>query len=148
MFFFYRPDKQLDKEIARMNDFHHKINLSKEFSSHHEYRLSQDGFLFKLVPCKGLQAASEKLISGMYITREYMRFLLGPNGPKGKRGGRFISFENSPRYLTNTEFSDLVNRGWIGTNCSQSSTIASLIHDFLQTGTAVIVAVEEDTDTM
>ncbi|WP_154923297.1 hypothetical protein [Klebsiella grimontii] len=146
--FFYRPDKQLDKEIARMNDFHHKITLSKDFLSHHEYRLNQDGFLFKLVPCKGLQAASEKLISGMYITREYMQFLLGPNGPKGKRGGRFISFKNSPRYLTNTEFSDFVNRGWIGTNCKQSSTIALLIHGFLQTGRAVIVAVEEDTDSM
>lgn len=77
-----------------------------------------------------------------------MRLLLVPNGLKGKRGGRFISFKHSPRYLTNTEFSDFVNRGWIGTNCNQSSTIASLIHNFLQTGTAVIVAVEEDTDSM
>ena len=142
--FYYRPDTQLEKEIARMDEFVEKFSSDKKINCHDQYRLNSDGFLFKLVPNRGLQAGSEKLISGMYVTREYMEFLLSPNGPRGEQGGRLISFANSPRYLTNTEFSKSVNRGWIGSNCTQSDVLANLIKTFLETGRAVVVAVEVD----
>lgn len=143
--FYYRPDEQLDKEVARIDEFQNKVKISTDVSSHSGFRLNYDGFLYKLVPNKGLQAATEKLIAGMYITNSYMKFLLGENGPKGERGGRLINFKNSPRYLTNTEFSGMVNRGWIGTSFNQSDSLAQLISEFLQTGRALMVAVEEDT---
>ena len=143
--YYYRPDKQLEKEVARMNQFHEKHGGVESIKSHKEYRINSDGFLFKLVPNKGIQAASEKLISGMYLTREYMNFLLGDDGPKGVKGGALISFNNSPRYLTNTEFANLVNRGWVGSNCDQSELLADLIKNFLDTGRAVLVATEIDT---
>lgn len=143
--FYYRPDEQLDKEVARIEDFQDKVKINLDISSHEGFRLNHDGFLYKLVPNKGLQAATEKLIAGMYITHGYMKFLLGGSGPKGERGGRLITFKNSPRYLTNTEFSGMVNRGWIGTSSVQSNSLAQLISDFLKTGRAVMVAVEEDT---
>lgn len=143
--YFYRPDDQLNREIKRMNKFLKDHGDNKKISAHNEYRINSDGFLFKLVPNKGLQAASEKLISGMYLTREYMEFLLGSKGPKGKKGGKIISFTNSPRYLTNTEFSNYVNRGWIGSNCKQSEVLSKLIKVFLKTGRAVLVATEVDT---
>lgn len=143
--YYYRPDKQLEKEVSRMNQFHEKHGGVKSIKSHKEYRINSDGFLFKLVPNKGIQAASEKLISGMYLTREYMNFLLGDDGPKGVKGGGLISFNNSPRYLTNTEFVNLVNRGWVGSNCDQSDLLADLIKSFLDTGRAVLVATEIDT---
>ncbi|WFF41217.1 hypothetical protein EVC62_06710 [Salinicola endophyticus] len=142
--FCYRPDEQLDKEVARINDFQEKVKIKSDISNHEEFRLNHDGFLYKLVPNKGLQAATGKLISGMYITHGYMKFLLGGHGPKGKRDGRLITFINSPRYLTNTEFSGMVNRGWIGTSSDQSNSLAQIISDFLETGRAVMVAVEED----
>nr|WP_079784181.1 hypothetical protein [Pseudomonas sp. LPH1] len=143
--YYYRPDEQLKKEVKRIDDFHKKIEMNAGFSNHAEFRLNYDGFLFKLVPNKGLQAAAEKLITGMYITRDYMRYLLGDNGPKGERGGRLITFKNSPRYLTNSEFSSMVNRGWIGTSCKQSESLTQLINEFLSSGRAVLVAIEEDT---
>lgn len=143
--FYYRPDEQLDKEVARIDDFQDKVKINSDMSSHEGFRLNHDGFLYKLVPNKGLQAATEKLIAGMYIPHSYMKFLLGGNGPKGERGGRIITFKNSPRYLTNTEFSGMVNRGWIGTSSHQSNSLAQLISDFLTTGRAVMVAVEEET---
>ncbi|MDV6318708.1 hypothetical protein [Chromohalobacter sp. HP20-39] len=143
--FCYRPDDQLDKEVARIDDFQDKVKIKSDISSHEGFRLNYDGFLYKLVPNKGLQAAAEKLIAGMYITNSYMNFLLGSNGPKGERGGRLITFKNSPRYLTNTEFSGMVNRGWIGTSSDQSNSLAELIREFLGAGRAVLVAVEEDT---
>jgi hypothetical protein len=143
--FYYRPDEQLDKEVSRVDDFQDKVKINAVISSHAGIRLNHDGFLYKLVPNKGLQAATEKLIAGMYITNSYMKFLLGENGPKGERGGRIITFKNSPRYLTNTEFSGMVNRGWIGTSSDQSDSLSQLISEFLKTGRALIVAVEEDT---
>ncbi|MGR2740921.1 hypothetical protein ACUY1T_20945 [Billgrantia sp. Q4P2] len=143
--FYYRPDEQLDKEVGRIDEFQDKVRINSEISGHDGFRLNYDGFLYKLVPNKGLQAATEKLISGMYITNSYMKFLLGGDGPKGERGGRLITFKNSPRYLTNTEFSGMVNRGWIGTSSDQSNSLAQLISEFLKTGRALMVAVEEDT---
>ncbi|HHF0503788.1 TPA: hypothetical protein ACPHRY_003117 [Vibrio antiquarius] len=38
----------------------------------------------------------------------------------------------------------MVNRGWIGTSSAQSSSLAQLISEFLNTGRAIMVAVEED----
>lgn len=143
--YYYRPDAQLDIEFRRMDNFVEDHGDIEAISEHNEYRINSDGFFFKLVPNKGIQAASEKLISGMYLTREYMEFLLSEKGPKGVKGGSIISFNNSPRYLTNTEFSNFVNRGWIGSNCTQSDVLAELIKSFLNTGRAVLVATEIDT---
>jgi hypothetical protein len=142
--FSFRPDVQLKKEILRMNKFIKDHGDKVAIIKHNEYRINSDGFLFKLVPNRGIQAASEKLISGMYLTREYMNYLLDDNGPKGKKGGSIITFDNSPRYLTNTEFSNLVNRGWMGSNCKQSDVLAKLIRIFQETGRALLVAVEID----
>lgn len=144
--YYYRPDEQLEKEIERMDIFIDKYSSDIKINSHDQYRLNTDGFMFKLVPNRGLQAASEKLISGMYVTREYMEFLLSPYGPKGEKGGRLISFNNSPRYLTNSEFSSSVNRGWIGSNAAQSDALEILIKSFLETGRAILVATEVDID--
>ena len=138
----YRPDKQIKIEIDRMNDFNKKFKCNNKVDNHKEFRLNNDAFMFKLVPNSGLKPASENLISGMYVTREYMEFLLSANGPKGERGGRIINFGNSPRYLTNTEFSSAVNRGWIGSNANQSDILAQCIKVFLETGRALLVAVE------
>ena len=141
---YYRPDDQLEKEIVRMNEFNKNFVNKSKIEKHEDFRLNSDGFMFKLVPNKGIQAASESLISGMYLTREYMRFLLSEKGPTGKQGGRIISFKNSPRYLTNTEFSSSVNRGWIGSNMNQSDVLQNVVKSFLETGRALLVAMEVD----
>ena len=143
--YYYRPDSQLRDEVSRMNAFYKKYGETESIKTHKEYRINSDGFFFKLVPNKGIQAASEQLISGMYLTRKYMNFLLGDDGPKGKQGGALISFNNSPRYVTNTEFVNFVNRGWVGSNCEQSDILCELISSFLKAGQAVLVATEIDT---
>ena len=141
--FYYRPDHQLDKEISRMKEFKKMSGKNLCIQEHKDYRINSDGFLFKLIPNRGINPASGQLVSGMYLTHDYMEFLLSENGPKGKRGGRLISFDNSPRYLSNTEFSSLVNKGWLGTRNSQSDQLKDLIDHFLKTGRAVMVAVED-----
>ena len=138
----YRPDAQLAEELARMDLFYNSNRTTTAIRSHNDYRLSDDGFMVKLVPNKGLRPASGELIKGMYVPREYLHFLLGPNGPKGPQGGAQITFEGAPRYLTNSQFAASVHAGWIGTRGVQSQTVRGMIQAFYETGRALVVAYE------
>ena len=138
----YRPDPQLRSELALMNDFSvtHKTDIP--MSTHEQFRLNDDGFMLKLVPQKGLSPASGELIKGMYLPREYMNFLIGENGPTGPKGGSKITFDNAPRYITNSQFTAFVNEGWIGTRRIESDDIREILKNFYETGRAVVVARE------
>jgi len=138
----YRPDAQLGFELARMDQFYNSIRSTAAIQSHEEYRLNEDGFMFKLVPSKGLKPASGELIKGMYIPREYMHFLLGPKGPKGPQGGAQITFNGAPRYLTNSQFAANIHAGWIGTRGFQTHALKNIIQQFYESGRAVLVAYE------
>ena len=138
----YRPDDQLAEELQRMDEFVSFYYQENEILCHEDYRLCDDGFMLKFVPNNGVQPATSELIKGMYVTRKYTRFLMSDNGPKGKQGGKIIDFKNSPRYLTNTEFSNFVNRGWIGTRGIHSEALKNLIKQYYETGNAVLVARE------
>ena len=139
----YRPNPQLHSELKLMDAFSTANRLTCSISTHEQFRLNDDGFMLKLVPQKGLKPASGELIKGMYVTREYMHFLLGPNGPVGPKGGSKITFDNSPRYMTNSQFTAFVNEGWIGTRGVQSADIRAMLERFYETGRAVVVAREK-----
>jgi hypothetical protein len=78
----------------------------------------------------------------MYIAREYMHFLLGPHGPKGPKGGTIINPKNSPRYLNNTEFAAGVRSGWIGSMGSESTLLADVVRQYLESNDAIYIARE------
>ncbi|AWP23871.1 hypothetical protein C4901_11485 [Acidiferrobacter sp. SPIII_3] len=136
----YRPDAQLKDELTRMDTFYNSTRSATSIQSHEEYRLSDDGFILKFVPSKGLTPASGELIKGMYIPREYMHFLLGQTGPKGPRGGAEITFSGAPRYLTNSQFAASVHAGWIGSRGVQTQTLRAMIRQFYESGHAILVA--------
>ena len=139
----YRPDPQLHSELALMDAFSATNRMAGSISAHEQFRLNEDGFMLKFIPQKGLRPASGELIKGMYVSREYMHFLLGPNGPVGPRGGSKITFDNAPRYMTNSQFTAFVNEGWIGTRGVQSAEIRTMLELFYETGRAVVVAREK-----
>ncbi|ONY02712.1 hypothetical protein [Burkholderia cenocepacia] len=140
--FVYRPDAQFASELERMDNFYKEIHSDDAIRSHADYRLSDDGFMMKMVPNRGLQPASGELVKGMYLPRKYVHYLLSPSGPKGPRGGVQITFEDAPRYLTNSQFSASVHDGWIGTRGAQSETLKKMIRNFYETGRAILIAVE------
>jgi hypothetical protein len=143
--FIYRPDDQLFEELKRMDDFCNTQPFSGLVQKHEDYRLSDDGFLVKLVPDRGLTPATGDLIKGMYLPREYMNFLISEKGPKGERKGSAITFNTAKRYMTNSQFIENVNSGWIGTRGATSETIRNLIQEYYETGRAVLVAREVTT---
>jgi hypothetical protein len=139
----FRPNVQPTKEIQRMDHFIDKYRLDTEIESHKEFRLNADGFFIKLVPDVGLRAGSGDLVKGMYLTREYLKFLLGPNGPRGEKGGILIDFRNSPRYLTTSEFTRAINRGWLGMQRLHTKALKALIRQYYETGEAILLAYEK-----
>ncbi|HCW0214219.1 hypothetical protein LSP22_16720 [Pseudomonas aeruginosa] len=138
----YRPDSQLSAELARMDAFSQAVKSQAPLTSHKAHRLSDDGFMMKMVPNTGLMPASGELIRGMYLSREYMNFLISPAGPKGPRGGSQITFESAPRYLTNTEFSSLIHSGWIGTRGVGTRMIKGIIQSYYSKGRALLISHE------
>lgn len=139
----YRPDEQLEAEIRRMDNFAKAYHHDGPLCSHEGYRLNGDGFFVKLVPNRGLRPASGELIEGMYLARDYLHFLLGQYGPKGPNKGKIITFDNAYRYLTNTEFSRFVERGWIGTKGTESAELVELLTTFMTTGKSLVFAHEK-----
>lgn len=140
----YRPDKYIFKELDRMDEFIARYSLDGELDSHKDFRLNSDGFFIKLIPNRGLRPANGELIRGMYITREYMRFLLGPKGPKGKLGGSLIDLHSAPRSLANSEFIQVVSNGWVGMRKLHMKAVKDLIRQYYETGRAILVAHESD----
>jgi hypothetical protein len=138
----YRPDSNISEELVRMNGFYLAHRNEKEIQNHEDFRINDDGFFIKLIPNKGIQAASGELSKGMYFTRKYMEFLLGSRGPKGDHGGRRITFKSAPRYLTNTQFADNVHSGWIGSSGVQSQEIKKIICSYYESGRALLLSVE------
>jgi hypothetical protein len=138
----YRPDSQLRVELARMDHFYTSHKVNSGIQAHNEYRLNDDGFMLKLVPNKGLIPSSGELIKGMYLPREYVHFLLSPQGPKGSGGGIQFTFDNAPRYLDNSTFSASVHDGWIGTRGVQSQSIKNMIKHYYETGRSLLLSYE------
>lgn len=142
----YRPDDQFREELNRMDKFNSRYIDGESPTKDSEIRLNADGFYFKLVPNRGLVAASGELSKGMYLPREYIHFLLGPNGPVGSRGGSVLNFDNATRYLSNSEFISNVRLGRIGTYGSVSMQITDVISAYYETGRGVVIARETDTN--
>jgi hypothetical protein len=141
----YRPDDQLREELRRMDVFYELMGAKAPMQSHKDYRLSDDGFFIKLIPNKGLTPATGELIKGMYLHREYMNFLLKNGQGGGSQGGVRLTFDTAPRYMTNSQFIENVNAGWIGTRGIHSDKIKTLIREYYETGRAILFAKEVHT---
>ena len=142
----YRPDQQLFDELERMRVFYKRFKTTNSINRHEDFRFSDDGFFIKLIPKEGIKVGVSDLSKGMYIPRLYMEFLIGDYGPRGPNGGRQINFQNSKRYLTNSQFVENVHEGWFGSNAIQSDKIHEVIQYFYETGNAIVFATESSTN--
>ena len=63
---------------------------------------------------------------------------------KGQRGGKKITYDNTGRYFTNTEFTSLVTKAWVGTTVKQSAVLERAIHQTQESGKAAAVTIKFD----
>lgn len=139
----YRPsgDKNFKLEMDRMKEFRGKF--TDEWASPNTwstYRLNGDGFFFKFCPSITLEPMSQSLTRGMYLPREYVDSLLQSDVTDGLKLGKLISYDNVKRHFNNTEFTQLVRDGWIGTRGVGTEEITKIIRESLAADRAVIYA--------
>lgn len=134
---FYRPDDDIDAELkrmARIDELCARVNG--------DFRLLPSACWMKLCEPDPNIIDPATLIKGMYFAREHFLELM--TSCKGPRGGTRIGYENAPRYLNNTMFTNLVADGWIGSSGPATKEIERLIRDSLETGHAVMVGIQGD----
>jgi hypothetical protein len=131
-------DKRLDEELDRMrlvDDICEKVHQSGD-----DYRLSVTPCWIKL--CKGLATLPEgdSLCPGMYLARAHFEQLRARPETKGSRGGVRFGYKTVPRYLETTDFTKLVQDGWIGSTGTGSGLILEQVEASLNGWRSVVFA--------
>ena len=128
----YRPDKQLDKEVMRIETFR---NAS---SGRPDYRLNPEAFYFKFVK-RDASTGSASCIMPV----DHFNLIRGKNiGPGG--GVRISYDELNGQYLRESCFIDLVKCGYIGAHSDVSKAFEKLIKEILDGGNAIVAAIQEE----
>ena len=107
------------------------------------YRLGQDAFFFKVYPNPLGAPPPAGLLKGMYFPLSYWSPLIASPGVRGPRGGVQITYKNAERYLTNTQFTDLVGRGWVGSSSQDERMFVDVIEQSLSASHSITLAVAQ-----
>ena len=133
----YRPDSQFDAEIARMRAAQLRFRNANPTESD-LFRFGEDPFFFKLCRRQNLKVNSGQLISGAYINLSHCNLILTELHGKPRV---FEPGASVKRWLTRTHFSELVAKGWIGTNNLTSNDLQNYISEALAARRSVLIAV-------
>lgn len=138
--YIYRPsNSSYDSEIKRMNDFNARLN-SITNDTIENYRLNNELFYFKLCPARIENFNLNKMVSGMYIPLKLWRIILEDKITDGPKGGKQLSFKNTGRYFHNSQFINLAQNGWIGSQIKDSDKITELILSSVDSENSLTIA--------
>lgn len=138
--YIYRPsDSSHDSEIKRMIDFTETLS-SITNDSIENYRLNNELFYFKLCPARIENLNSNKMVSGMYIPLKLWSIILADKSTDGPKGGKQLSFKNTGRYFYNSQFINLAQNGWIGSQIKDSNKITEIIMSSINSDNSLTIA--------
>jgi hypothetical protein len=140
------PNKQLTVEISRMNSVLDELKKCSPNTEADGYRLSENPFFLKICPRIVFDPDNIGLVKGMYLPLDYWKLIAEHPTLVGPKGGKRLSYRNVRRYFDNSEFVALAAGGWVGTNTHQSSVLEVAIRSTLESGRAVIIAVNIEQD--
>ena len=145
-------DKSYKKELKNMETLESLIHSKRIPSSEKntdevlDYRFHNGVCYFKLCDPKAFNYHDHEMIRGMYFSLDYWKELISNHRTDGVNGGKLVSYSNSERYFSNTQFTDLVKNGWIGSKKHQSKVIRGIINEILRGKRSVILANYENDD--
>jgi hypothetical protein len=142
--FRWKAGDQLAKEIAAMDALLVELRACPDDPSPDSFRLHLNPFFLKICARQLFNPDDKGLFPGMYFPLDLWKSLAADPATLGKKGGRFLSYVNARRRLTNTEFVTLIAGGWIGTTVPQSSILSRVIKLVLETGKTVTFAVKRN----
>lgn len=129
----YRPDGQLQKELARM----------RLFSQSHapgptEYRINAEVFYLRFVRRDATLGQS-----AIVMPIDHYHALEKDPRCRGSKGTFRISYESlNGRYLRQDAFLDLIHSGYIGAYAKTTGTLTALIRATLKSDRAIVAAVQ------
>ena len=135
------PNQQLNKELDRMNAVIAELKKCMPNNEADGYRLSENPFFLKICPRIIFNPDNVGLVKGMYLPLEYWELLSEHPTLVGPKGGKRLSYRNVRRYFDNSAFVTIASGGWVGTNIDQSSVLQEAIRSTLESGRAVVFAV-------
>lgn len=138
----YRPNDQLDKEIARMDVAAATLSGVAQDESCDGYRFGADPFFLKFCS-KLLTHDTGSHVPGIYIPVSYWKRVIRDVTGKGKKGGTVVHAETfGKRYFTPTHFVEMVARGWVGTSALQTDVLAPYLKDMMAGKKGVVLAIK------
>ena len=136
----WRNEGQLMKEIRQMKSIMAELKNKPIRDSPKDFRFSDNPFFLKFCPREGFQPDTTSMYPGLYLPLDLWERLRNSGELKGPRGGNLLTYTNTERWLSNTEFINLVSKSWVGTSTSQSEILESLIQTVVRTGKTVVFA--------
>jgi hypothetical protein len=125
----FRPDDQLQKEMARM-----KLPTVKRID---DYRLNRSPFYFKFVKRKGNGESHQSFI----ISLDHLKEILEWPSSLGPKGGVRVSYEAlGGSYLREMDLIGLIRSGYIGTHRVESEALNPLIERVSKGDRALVLA--------
>lgn len=139
---FKLPNKQLAKEIARMDTVSALLNQCPATPEPSRFRLIGNPFFLKFCSRTIFNPDDVKLLPGMYLPLDYWKQLESDKSMLGPRKGRRLTYENVGRSLNKRTFITLVAQAWIGTTPDQSSVLNEILREIMAEGRAVTLAIK------
>jgi len=140
----YRPgsDPNHDREIKRMRAAERAMRDLPRTSDTgtNAYRLSCRPFYMKLCEPKIKSTLDAGMVPGMYIPLGLWRRQLRSPETRGPRGGVVMNWDTCTRRFSNSEFTRLLSRGWIGSRPGRSAYLSSVIENVLGSGRMLVLA--------
>lgn len=142
----YYCDQDMDAQLERMRLVDEKCATQDE-TPPVDYRLSANPCWIKLCKDEPTIPEGDKLIGGMYLSREHFAWLRDhPVYATGPRKGTVFGYHTVPRYLDNTTFIQHVRDGWIGSRGTGSTLVEAQIQESQAGGRGVVFAARTGED--
>jgi hypothetical protein len=127
---YFRADKQLRDEIARM-----KIPAIQVAAS--DYRLSRDPFFFKFVKRKIVDDSHQSFL----VSLDHLNHILASPAAKGPKGGVRMSYDAlDGTYLREVDIVGLIRSGYVGTHSAETTALKTIIDAVAKGNKAVVLA--------
>jgi hypothetical protein len=140
------PNKQLTEEVDRMNAVLAQLQKIPPDTVADGFRLTENPFFLKICPRIIFNPDNIGLVKGMYLPLGYWELLSQHPTMVGPKGGKRLLYKNVRRYFDNTDFITIASGGWVGTNIEQSKLLENAIKSTLESGRALVFAVNIEKD--
>lgn len=138
--FRWQDGGQLDREIQRMKAVWSDIKDEADDDDPHAFRFSRNPFFLKFCRREPFRPDTSGMSKGLYLPLPLWERLYRSGRLTGPRGGNVLTYGQAGRWLSNTEFINLLVRSWVGTSADQTSILESFIERLIADGKAIVCA--------